>query len=117
MISCSLASLTTEGLQVTQTICGRLHTFSGGRIEQQARLVAALGNAIPSKIQIRQNHRGGRIPFSHGFPKQLDGLLAVASSTLIAIQIFFRGSKIFGAARLSRRTSGTSTDWERPRCR
>jgi len=44
--------LAAEGWQIAQPLSGSGHALAGGRIEEHARLIAILGNALSLQIQI-----------------------------------------------------------------
>jgi hypothetical protein len=84
--------LAAESLQVPNPLSRRCLSLTRRHIQQQARLIATLGDPVSAQIQIRQNQRRCQIALAYSFPQPLRGLSIIAGSALIAsIQIFLRG--------------------------
>jgi hypothetical protein len=68
MTFCGHLLLTAESLQVTESYPGTFPAFARSCIQQQTRLVAALGYAISAGVEIRQSQRGLKVALPHGLP-------------------------------------------------
>ena len=87
---------------MAESLSGGGSAFSGGRIQQQARLVAALGHSVSPQIQIGQSRRCRKVSLAHGPPQPLGSFSAIARRALGAVQVPLGRGHLFRAASLTR---------------
>jgi hypothetical protein len=82
---------------MAEPFCGALHSLERCGIEQDARLIAVLRNALTLQVKIREKKRGLAIVFGDGLPEPVRSLSAVALLTIGSVQVTLSHGEFFAA--------------------